>query len=413
MKIAKKIMIIEFSIIFSCSLMITSAIAKQPSKNGPKKAKNIIFMVPDGQGLPDVTAARIYKNGINGAPLYQETLENIGYQRTYSADSTVTDSAAAASAWAVGQKFLNGEISCHGVPDTGDCIDEVPTILELAEKMGKATGLVATSQISHATPAAFGAQVFSRNCGVEIARQYIADAGVDVILGGGIYKADPIPDYCGVYSESYVSDPNEYIIQLAETDGYAYVTDKGQLDAAVAAGKLKILGMFQQNGIGEGKTPEMFRVGGSPYPVGEPTLPQMTDAALDVLEKDKDGFFLVVEGSQIDWADHANEIDYQIAESLAFDESVGVVLEWVNRKADRKNQTLIIIVADHDCGGFAVNGPYGILSEEPGEVVVAGWTSTDHTGVDTIIYSQGPGSENLNAAVDNTDLYFVMESVLH
>ncbi|WP_054694988.1 alkaline phosphatase [Desulfosarcina cetonica] len=151
---AKKVLIVGFSVVFGCSLMTSSAIAKNCKKHGHhKKAKNIIFMVPDGQGLSNVTAARIFKNGPDGMPLNQETLKNIGYQRTHSADSTVTDSAAAASAWAVGQKFLNGEISCHGDSETGKCSDPVPTILELAEKMGMATGLVASSQISHATPA--------------------------------------------------------------------------------------------------------------------------------------------------------------------------------------------------------------------------------------------------------------------
>lgn len=170
--------------------------------------------------------------------------------------------------------------------------------------------------------------------------------------------------------------------------------------------------MFEQAGIGEGKTPEMFWVDSSEsYPEGEPTLSEMTAAALDLLEKDKDGLFLMVEGSQVDWANHAKDVKYQIAESLAFDNAVKVVLDWVDADFRRKKNTLIIIVADHDCGGFGVNGPYGTLSEA-GEVVEDGWTSTNHTAVDTIIYSQGPGSENLNAAVDNTDLYYVMERFL-
>jgi alkaline phosphatase len=175
----------------------------------------------------------------------------------------------------------------------------------------------------------------------------------------------------------------------------------------------KVLGMFQQAGLGQGKTPEMFWVDDSiSYPAGEPTLAEMTTAALDILEKDRDGLFLMVEGSQIDWADHANDIEYQIAESLAFDEAVKVVLDWVNAKPSRKNHTLVIIVADHDCGGFGINGPGSSLSKA-GDIVEPGWTSGDHTAVDTIVYSQGPGSEKLNAAVDNTDLYYVMESVLH
>jgi alkaline phosphatase len=131
----------------------------------------------------------------------------------------------------------------------------------------------------------------------------------------------------------------------------------------------------------------------------------------------------MIEGSQIDWADHTNDdnggvgtnsdaaLDYQLAESLGFDATVKVVLDWVNAKPYRKKNTLVIVVADHDTGGFAINGPYNTLNTA-GQKVEAGWTSGDHTAVDTIIYSQGPGSEKLNAALDNTDLYYVMESVL-
>ncbi len=374
--------------------------------HGADKAKNIIFMVPDGQGLSNITAARIFKNGPNGEPLNQETLDNIGYQRTHSANSTITDSAAAASAWAMGEKFVNGEISCHADKD-GNCVDLKPTILETAAEAGKATGLVVTAQISHATPAAFGAHVPSRSQGVEIARQFIEDVGVDVVLGGSVYRAD--------------DTQREYIINAATTRGYTLVRNETEMDDAVTAGTPKVLGLFEQNGIGNGKTPEMFRVDGSKYPEDEPTLADITEAALDILEEDRDGFFLMVEGSQIDWANHGGAREtpdaaqsatkYQLAESLGFDEAVGAVLNWVNAAPDRKDNTLLIIVADHDCGGFAVNGPYGSLSNR-GDIVEGAFTSTNHTAVDTIIYSQGPGSDQLNAAVDNTDLYYVMKGVL-
>ena len=412
------------SLAMGISLMATPVLAGHHHKNFHGKAKNIIFMVPDGQGLSNVTAARIFKNGVNGDPLYQETLENIGYQRTHSANATVTDSAAAASAWAIGQKVINNEISCHA-GENGECLDAVPTILELAAAKGKATGLVATSQISHATPGAFGAHVVSRYCGTEIARQYIEEANVDVILGGGVYGTRAGKG-CEAYAESFnASDNRQYIIDKALTGGYTFVSDEAGLNAAASNGSAKVLGMFEQYGIGEGKTPEMFWVDKTAaYPEGEPTLAEMTAAALDILEKNNKGLFLMVEGSQIDWADHTNDdlggvgsnsdsaLDYQIAESLGFDAAVKVVLDWVNAKADRRNHTLVVVVADHDTGGFAINGPGNALTQA-GEKVDAGWTSGDHTAVDTIIYSQGPGSEKLNAALDNTDLYYVMESVLH
>jgi len=385
------------------ALFAGDGIASNRSGIASDKARNIIFMVPDGMGLSNVTAARIFKNGPNGDALYMETLPQIGYQRTHSKNSTVTDSAAAGSAWACGMKFNNGEICCLDDDRNGICESAPNTILELAKAKGKATGLVATSTITHATPAAFGAHVHFRNCETEIARQYIEEIGVDVMLGGGIGSDR---------AECLTPSPKtatQLITEAQSSYGYTYVTDKTQMAAAVAASKIKILGLFTAGG----KTPETYHVVPSlTYPVAEPTLPEMTVAALNILEKDREGFFLMVEGSQIDWANHANNINYQIGETLAFDEAVKVVLDWVNKNPLRKRNTLVIIVSDHDCGGFAVNGPYGTLSEA-GDIVEAGWTSGNHTAGDTIIWSQGPGSQHLGKAVDNTYLYDVMKNVLN
>lgn len=395
------------AIVFVVSCFTINANAKD---SGPQRAKNIIFMVPDGMGLDYVTAARVFANGPDGAPLYLEQFPQIGYQRTHSANSEVTDSAAAASAWASGDKFSNGEISCHYDEVSGSCVDEVPTILEITKDRGKSTGLVATSQISHATPAAFGAHTSSRYCGAEIARQYVDDVLVDVVLGGGVYKTK---DYCDIYPESFnVSDKRQYIIDIALDNGYTFVTDKEEMSAAVSTGNIKLLGMFEQNGPGMGKTPELFRVDDNiDYPYGEPTLAEMTVAALDILEENNQGFFLLVEGSQIDWSGHANDVDYLLGEMIGFDKAVQEVKKWLGAKKSRESQTLVIVVADHETGGFAVDGPYGD-SSEPGDIIVDGWTSESHTAGDTIIWSQGPGSQNLGAALDNTDLYYIMKDVL-
>ncbi|MEN8255337.1 MAG: alkaline phosphatase [Verrucomicrobiota bacterium] len=362
-------------------------------KNGPKKAKNIIFMVPDGMGLSDVTAARIFKGGPDGDPLSFELLKQTGYQRTHSANSTVTDSSAAAAAWATGDKYNNGQISWHSDTDMPE------TILEIAKKKGKATGLVATSDITHATPAAFGAHVSARKSEGEIARQYIEETEVDVLLGGGIANNrsnSPLPPED---LEALVdSATNEY--------GYAYADTLAELESATCGGK--ILGLFKQGG----KTLERFRVDpANSYPLHEPTLPEMTKAALKVLSRDKDGFFLMVEGSQIDWRNHAHDIKGMIAETLAFEESVKVVIEWLDSEPSRWMHTLLIVVPDHETGGFQINGPYGRLSKT-GDIVEAGWTTGSHTAVDTLVWSEGVGSEYLGGPMDNTDIFHVMKQVL-
>lgn len=380
--------------------LTTRALAKDI--NAPL-AKNIIFMVPDGMGLADVTAARIFKNGPNGDRLDFETMPVIGYQSTHSADSTVTDSASAASAWATGAKYNNGEISCHDNDSDGVCDGTpVPTILDLAMARGKSTGLVVTSDITHATPAAFGANAHNRKCEEEIAHQYLA-RGIDVLLGGGIagnrggcLLAESSGDWLDALKNEYTAA------------GYTMAENESAMNLAVRNGVGKLLGLFKSGG----KTQELFRVDPSQvYPDGEPTLPEMTQAALDILERNKKGFFLMVEGSQIDWADHANDIDGQIAETLAFDEAVHVVRNWIKADKKRMLNTLVVVVADHETGGFAINGPYGTLSGQ-GDVVEDAWTSGDHTSVDTIIWSQGPGSLGFGRALDNTDLYGLMVHAL-
>lgn len=369
----------------------------------PSTAKTIIFMVPDGMGLADVTAARIFKNGLEGANLSLETLSTIGYQRTYSADSSVTDSAAAASAWANGDKFRNGEISCHDNDQDGKCEPAPgPTILETAKEKGKSTGLVVTSSVTHATPAAFGGHVPSRDCEQEIARQFVQVTGVDVILGGGLdhFRSNGIEaDKCGTFGN---------FIAEAEHKGYDVVYTGKELNNAVAKGAKKILGLFARRG----KTPELFRINSKEkYRQKEPTLPQMTAAALKTLERDADGFFLLVEGSQIDWANHRNDVAYQVAETLAFDAAVQVVLNWIDERPSRSQHTLVIIAPDHETGGFAINDTGG-GKYQPGDLVDGAWTTRGHTAGDVPIWSQGPGSEYLGRAVDNTDVYKVMRKVL-
>jgi len=397
------------------------------------RGKNIVIMVPDGMGISNVTAARIFRNGPDGAPLSFETLSQIGYQRTHSKDSTLTDSAAAASAWACGEKFNNNEISCHDndkdkICDSGG---SPSTILEMAKSKGKSAGLVATSTITHATPAVWASHVHHRNCETEIARQYIDVTGVDVILGGGFgsnhigYNEDGsrTDDYrCAQYAGQDINA----VIASSRTKGYAYVKTRSELNTAVSLGFSKILGLFTS----EGKTPETFRVDPAlyPWPADEPTLADMTIAALDVLEENKKGFFLMVEGSQIDWANHANAnasplnpsdpaaihtqaLKQQIGETLAFDEAVKAVLNWMQQQSSGGNETLLIVVPDHDCGGFAINGPNGKLSKA-GDLVDDGWTSNEHTVEDTVVWSQGPHSGKLGKAIDNTAIFTVMKEAL-
>lgn len=397
---AKRVALCALAAIIAMSFLTTCTDAGGSRRH---RAQNIIFMVPDGMGLADVTAARIFKYGPDGDRLSFEKLPVIGYQSTHSANSTITDSAAAASAWASGEKYNNGEISCHDDNFDGAC-DSLPvhTLLDIAKAGGKSTGLVVTSDITHATPAAFGANVHNRNCGEEIARQYLT-RNIDVLLGGGIAKNRP---YC-LLAASEENYPDNLLADYASA-GYAVVQANADMVTAVESGVSKILGLFKPGG----KTQETFRVDPTQiYPESEPTLPQMTEAALDILERNRKGFFLMVEGSQIDRANHTHDPQGQIAETLAFDQAVETVLDWVNARQSRRNQTLVVVVPDHETAGYAINGPSGTLAEQ-GEMVDDAWTSNSHTAVDVLIWAQGPNSHIFGQALDNTDLYYLIKQVL-
>lgn len=390
--------------------------------------RNVIFMVPDGMGLSNVTALRTYLGGPGGDSLSFETLPYIGYQRTYSRNSFVTDSAAAASAWACGEKFNNNEVSCHDNDGDGVCDDAAramtPTVLKVAQNYGLGVGLVATSDITHATPAVWASNVHSRYCESEIFRQETEEYGVNVLLGGGVAL-----NRSSCKLEHTDSAYNEALIENAQnTLGYAYATTKDELTTAVSAAPTKLLGLFNNGGL----TPQYVKSAAST----QPTLKEMTDAALSVLQNFEKGFFLMIEGSQIDWASHARNTPYQVGEVKDFDDSVKAVREWIAADATRSANTLLIVVADHETGGAILEGPYGSqasagdsdtqavsntgdpLYTDDGAVVYepnfqmlfgsnfANYSSSaNHTGVDTIVWSNNAACAK---AMENTDLYQIM-----
>ncbi len=369
------------------------------------EVKHIILMVPDGMGLADVTATRLRLNGAGGAPLNFETLEHIGYVRTYSKTNTITDSSAAASAYACGEKFVNNEVCFHA-----DGARNYPSLMDLAKTKGMATGLTVTQTVTHATPAAFASHLANRNCETSIAHQYITETRPDVLLGGGkaIFKPAK-PDVCG--------GTGDYIT-TAQATGYTYVDTKDKMQNAAAAGVRPLLGLFASKNL----TPEHLRPAGTT----EPRLPEMTAAALSILEKNQAGFFLLVEGSLIDSGNHEENLDYQFGEIKAFDEAVKVVQDWIDAMPGRRDQTLLVVAPDHETGGFAVRG-VGAKGGEPPNAGLGPFTASwifqlnpsdpvdfesHHTGGDVVIWSQGPGSEALGRALDNTSVYHVLRNAL-
>lgn len=303
-------------------LLILSLISFQPSLayTPHSGVKNIIILIGDGMGLGHVEITKLVYGHLN-----MENFPVTGFELTDSLSGEVTDSAAAGTAIATGAKTYNGMISVTNV--TGEIVN-LTTILEVAQELGKSTGLVTTTRITHATPAVFASHVPDRDMEEEIAKQLIMHK-VNVLLGGGKEKFD------------------EKTLELAKKQGYKVVFTKEELEKVEGD---YILGLFAESHI-------PYVLDRKPDDVG---LLEMTKKAISILEKNPNGFFLMVEGGRIDHAAHGNDVASVVAETKEFDDVVGYVLEYAKKRGD----TLVIVLADHETGGLAIGLTYGNAIDE-------------------------------------------------
>ena len=391
-------------------------------------AQNVILLIGDGMGQAHRFAAQLLAAGRNGR-LAMDRLPYFGQMGTTSVDTTsfVTDSAAAATAIATGVKTLNGSVSIDRYGQ------ERSTILELAKSSGRSVGLVSTCQITDATPAAFAAHVPHRADQSEVARQYIERTRVDLILGGGAAHWYPygalLPDSLTLGAACRGIGAQGDLVKLSGHFGYEFVTDAAALAASlhrrrqVAAGPL--LGLFAAQEFFV-QTEEGF---GAIYDPPVP-LADLTAAAIEILSQNPNGFFLMVEESAIDRMAHRNNAPLTLKGVLELDRAVQVALAFASRAAD----TLVIVTADHECGGLAVagsedqpypyepggglldtmlageDGPFPVAGEDYGFVV--GWATTGHTAAPVPITSTGPGGERLTGELENTDLFAAMAAAM-
>ena len=320
-------------------------------------------MIGDGMGTTQIQAGFTANKG-------QLNIQNCpvtGYAKTSASDNYITDSAAAGTAMACGVKTYNGAI---GVDPEGV---SVGTILESAIDNNMKTGLVATCRITHATPASFIAHQARRSMYEEIAEDFLKTP-IDVFIGGGRDNFNKRRD-------------NKNLLNDLKTSGYNVVTSTDSLQY-VTSGKLAGL-------IHEGDQPRVSEGRGE-------MLGLSTKKALELLDND-DGFFLMIEGSQIDWGGHSNLTDYVVEEMLDFDKAIGQVLKF----ASENGETLVIITADHETGGLA------ILDGDTEYGRVKGSFSTNgHTPVMVPVYAFGPSSEMFQGVYENTEIYHKMVAAI-
>ena len=362
MKFSKLVFSTFLIVLFSCKTTDSQIATKN---NTPK---NVILLIGDGTGLSQISSAFFFKER---APNYGR-FKHIGLIKTSSAIEDVTDSAASGTAFASGVKTYNGAI--------GVAIDsaEVATIVEIAAPKNIKTGVVSTSSIIHATPASFYAHALRRGYYEEIASDMVA-SDIDFFSGGGTK----------VYTKR--KDGRDLLAELKAKNFNVDTTKLGDFNSIKSYSKVGYL-------FGPEHMPPTAK-GRGDY------LPKATQLGIDFLKKDNSNFFLMVEGSQVDWGGHANDADYLISELIDFDDAIGKALDF----AEKDGNTLVIVTADHETGGFTLAAStkkredgreYSDYSETEGVFSTGG-----HSATLIPVFAYGPGAEEFSGVYENTEIF--------
>ena len=376
--------------VFLKSIPENSALVKKNLIEVDKKAKNVILLIGDGMSASQITSYRLLKEGPNG----RITVDNFpisGIVLTHSADAIITDSASSATAYSTGSKTKNGFL---GVDQEGRILEN---LTERLDNFGFVSALISTSEVTHATPAAFSSHVDSRRNTDEISSQML-ESKVATILGGGRKF------FLSAENGGKRKDERNLLEEAAKS--HKILTHKNQLNISDVNPTERVLGLFADEHLRDEETPENH--------ASEPTLTEMLEFGLERAEEamgDKcRGSFILVEGSQIDWAGHANNIDYLVRELKEFDEATRYALEY----AKQNQNTLVVVTADHETGGLLIE-PIA-LSYYTGNNIKFSFNTAigggSHTGVPVPVYAYGPGSVNFSGTLDNTDVYHAILNAL-
>jgi len=331
-------------------LLASTATAQQPAPT------RLILLVGDGVGLAQWSAARM----AGGPPLSINRLSTIGLMDTRGTSNRTTDSAAGATAFATGTRTRNGFVAVG--PDSA----RLTTVLEVAEQRGLATGLVTTSYILDATPAAFAAHSLSRYDRETISAQF-AEQDIEVLMGGGRHFFE------------HRRDGRNLLEGLSRR--YTTVTTPAQFAALDLARTERLLGLFADSLI-------------FPNTHLRPALPEMARAALAILDRNPRGFFLLLETEDTDELGHANDSLPKLVTALReLDATIGVALEYQARHPE----TLIVVLGDHETGALSLQ-----IRRDGG--IAGNFGSRDHSAAATLIFAGGPGAERFGAWLDNAEV---------
>ncbi len=347
------------------ALVAVSCCQKEP------EVKNIIFMIGDGMGLAQTSATALINDW---EPLNMERADYIGLQKSYSANNRVTDSAASGTALATGHKTYNSAI--------GVDVDKNPVAntRELAQAAGYATGVVATYSVTNATPASFVAHVESRYLEDKIAEQFV-EADIDLFIGGGTRFFKERRD-------------GKDLTEELKAEGYTVAYDMAELEGVTEGKVAALLAPNAMPTIGQGRSKDY--------------LPGATAKALEVLSNNsKKGFFVMIEGSQIDGGGHDNDMVKIYEETVDFDNAVKVAFDF----ADEHPGTLVVVTADHETGGLSiVSGKSDFTLPEQGVKYEFG--TTGHSAIMLPVYAYGTGAEEFAGVMENTDIAKKMQKLL-
>ncbi len=342
-------------ILLFSSFSFSVGVSAQPLPQTAHRAKNVIYLIGDGMSLPQIYGAML----ATGQDLSFKQFPYSGIVTTRSASNEITDSSASGTALSCGKKTKNGMVGMN--PDS----IPVKSVLEVMAEQGKMTGVVVTSYVTHATPAVFYSKVPKRSFYDDIAEQLLNSDKVNVIIGGGRKYFNQRQD-------------GRNLIEEMQNKGWKVYDTLAGID--VACRKYAVL-------ANQGHMPSVAMRGDF--------LPNATKTALQTLSKNEKGFFMMVEGSQIDFACHESDSATMVAEMLDFDKTLRVALDF----AQKDGNTLVVVTADHETGGLTLIDPQGRYSSP-----CFAFSTHSHTCLPVAVFAFGPGSDQFTGWMDNTEI---------